>query len=285
MGKFYHAGKGSGASWGWQSLIIGRDATSQEVRWSVGEGKKILILVKIDDWRINRRTCEPNSHLRVAGTTCSNFDLPVRLLPVRRHSFGPANPTKLPNSQRQTSTLLGVSPQLGGVFSRSPTAAFRRLSSPSVFVEVSNSRGSVNGELRGGLAVIEYTRSNAFSENSGPKRKTCRVTIGQKTRNFDQSGGTLSQKRNKWYPAATLKKRPSDFWGCPRRIQREFLKFWNPLHPLTIPEWAFSHPRQRFVCSPLAVAALSLVAHDTPSQAGASSSWTATNLPRFGITR
>lgn len=45
---FWHAGKGYRSSWGWQSLIMGRDAISNSVLWSVGNGESIKI--REDRW-------------------------------------------------------------------------------------------------------------------------------------------------------------------------------------------------------------------------------------------
>lgn len=43
QGEFWRAGKGSRPSWGWQSLLIGREAIESETRWLVGDGKQIRI--------------------------------------------------------------------------------------------------------------------------------------------------------------------------------------------------------------------------------------------------
>lgn len=40
---FLSAAKGSRPSWGWQSLLMGRDAILQHTRWSVGNGNNIRI--------------------------------------------------------------------------------------------------------------------------------------------------------------------------------------------------------------------------------------------------
>lgn len=42
-GNFCAAGKGPRPSWGWQSLLMGRDTISQETRWAVGNWKSISI--------------------------------------------------------------------------------------------------------------------------------------------------------------------------------------------------------------------------------------------------
>jgi len=43
QGEFWRAGKGSRPSWGWQSLLIGRETIESETRWLVGDGKQIRI--------------------------------------------------------------------------------------------------------------------------------------------------------------------------------------------------------------------------------------------------
>lgn len=43
-----NAGRGYRPSWGWQSLIMGRDAISHRIMWVVGNGKKISI--RNDKW-------------------------------------------------------------------------------------------------------------------------------------------------------------------------------------------------------------------------------------------
>lgn len=40
---FYNAEQGSRPSWGWQSLLTGRDAILPNIRWSVGDGRSINI--------------------------------------------------------------------------------------------------------------------------------------------------------------------------------------------------------------------------------------------------
>lgn len=40
--EFWQTGKGSNPSWGWQSLLIGRDVIAPQLRWVVGNGKKNL---------------------------------------------------------------------------------------------------------------------------------------------------------------------------------------------------------------------------------------------------
>lgn len=39
-GGFWKAKKGSRPSWGWQSLLLGREAIAHSVMWSIGDGKK-----------------------------------------------------------------------------------------------------------------------------------------------------------------------------------------------------------------------------------------------------
>lgn len=41
--SFWNARKGSRPSWGWQSLMFGRDNIAESVRWTVGTGKDINI--------------------------------------------------------------------------------------------------------------------------------------------------------------------------------------------------------------------------------------------------
>ncbi|XP_030477324.1 uncharacterized protein LOC115694334 [Syzygium oleosum] len=41
QGQFWHAKKGHRPSWGWQSLIVGREAIEKDARWRVGDGRKI----------------------------------------------------------------------------------------------------------------------------------------------------------------------------------------------------------------------------------------------------
>lgn len=45
---FWQAGKGSRPSWGWQSLLAGREVISPQVMWAVGNGQKISI--RTDKW-------------------------------------------------------------------------------------------------------------------------------------------------------------------------------------------------------------------------------------------
>lgn len=41
MAKFLSARKGTRPSWGWQSLMLGRDSIALDVRWSIGNEKSI----------------------------------------------------------------------------------------------------------------------------------------------------------------------------------------------------------------------------------------------------
>lgn len=45
---FWHATKGHRPSWGWQSLLLGRDSILPQLQWSVGNGKNIFI--RKDKW-------------------------------------------------------------------------------------------------------------------------------------------------------------------------------------------------------------------------------------------
>jgi len=45
---FWQAGKGSCPSWGWQSILAGREAIAPQVMWAVGNGQKISI--RTDKW-------------------------------------------------------------------------------------------------------------------------------------------------------------------------------------------------------------------------------------------
>lgn len=44
----WHADSGCNPSWGWKSLLIGREAIADSVRWSIGSGESINI--RIDKW-------------------------------------------------------------------------------------------------------------------------------------------------------------------------------------------------------------------------------------------
>lgn len=46
--NFWQAGKGTRPSWGWQSLLIGREAIAPHIMWAVGNGQKISI--RTDKW-------------------------------------------------------------------------------------------------------------------------------------------------------------------------------------------------------------------------------------------
>lgn len=48
QGDFWQAGKGSRPSWGWQSIVLGRDSITPQVMWAVGNGQSILI--REDKW-------------------------------------------------------------------------------------------------------------------------------------------------------------------------------------------------------------------------------------------
>lgn len=65
--NFWQAGKGSCPSWGWQSLLAGRNAIAPQIIWAVGNGKKISI--REDKWlksgRIGGRPT-PNEQTKVA---------------------------------------------------------------------------------------------------------------------------------------------------------------------------------------------------------------------------
>lgn len=43
MGEFLSATKGSRVSWGWSSLLAGRDIIRREGMWRIGDGSSILI--------------------------------------------------------------------------------------------------------------------------------------------------------------------------------------------------------------------------------------------------
>lgn len=45
---FWHAAKGPRPSWGWQSLVYGRNSIAPQVMWKVGDGSKIKI--REDKW-------------------------------------------------------------------------------------------------------------------------------------------------------------------------------------------------------------------------------------------
>lgn len=40
QGDFLNAGRGYRSSWGWQSLLTGRDAIAPKIMWAIGNGKK-----------------------------------------------------------------------------------------------------------------------------------------------------------------------------------------------------------------------------------------------------
>lgn len=42
-GDMWKAGKGQRPSWGWQSIMVGRETIEKEIQWRVGDGKKISI--------------------------------------------------------------------------------------------------------------------------------------------------------------------------------------------------------------------------------------------------
>lgn len=46
--NFWSAKKGTRSSWGWESLILGRDSILEKLQWSVGDGTQIR--VREDKW-------------------------------------------------------------------------------------------------------------------------------------------------------------------------------------------------------------------------------------------
>ncbi|XP_030453714.2 uncharacterized protein LOC115675253 [Syzygium oleosum] len=46
--EFWHAEKGTRPSWGWQSLLVGRDAIANSTMWSIGNGQRVNI--REDKW-------------------------------------------------------------------------------------------------------------------------------------------------------------------------------------------------------------------------------------------
>lgn len=48
QGDFWKAGKGSKPSWGWQSIVVGRDLIAPQVMWAMGNGQTISI--REDKW-------------------------------------------------------------------------------------------------------------------------------------------------------------------------------------------------------------------------------------------
>lgn len=163
--EFMRAEKGVRPSWGWKSLLIGRDSISDNVQWSVGNGQQINI--REDKWLSRGVIGGPAP--RGEATKVADFILPTQAAwneSLLRQSFDPqlvSEILSLPIRPSYLSDLLIWKGQLNGKYTIKSAYNYIKNHTSSAISELPSSSYQPPRKLWSSIWHLQSPRKFAFS--------------------------------------------------------------------------------------------------------------------------